>query len=55
MASFEEARRTRQVTINDVFTNLRGFKEIEDGLWQLQFSFYTLGSIDLRKNKIIRN
>jgi transposase InsO family protein len=32
-----------------------GLKEIEDGLWQLQFSFYTLGSIDLRKNKIIRN
>jgi transposase InsO family protein len=32
-----------------------GLKEIEDGLWQLQFSFYVLGSIDLRKNKIIRN
>ena len=32
-----------------------GLKEITDGLWQLQFSFYTLGSIDLRKNKIIRN
>ena len=32
-----------------------GLKEIEDGLWQLQFSFYILGSIDLRKNKIIRN
>jgi hypothetical protein len=32
-----------------------GLKEIEDGLWQLQFSFYALGSIDLRKNKIIRN
>jgi len=32
-----------------------GLKEIEDGLWQLQFSFYTLGSIDLRKNKIVRN
>jgi putative transposase len=32
-----------------------GLKEISDGLWQLQFSFYTLGSIDLRKNKIIRN
>jgi putative transposase len=32
-----------------------GLKEIEDGIWQLQFSFYTLGSIDLRKNKIIRN
>jgi putative transposase len=31
-----------------------GLKEIEDGLWQLQFSFYALGSIDLRKNKIIR-
>ena len=32
-----------------------GLKEIEDGLLQLQFSFYALGSIDLRKNKIIRN
>jgi hypothetical protein len=32
-----------------------GLKEIDDGLWQLQFSFYALGSIDLRKNKIIRN
>ncbi len=32
-----------------------GLKEIADGLWQLQFSFYALGSIDLRKNKIIRN
>lgn len=31
-----------------------GLKEIEDGLWQLQFSFYSLGSIDLKKNKIIR-
>lgn len=32
-----------------------GLKEIDDGLWQLQFCFYVLGSIDLRKNKIIRN
>ena len=32
-----------------------GLKEINDGLWQLQFSFYVLGSIDLRKNKVIRN
>lgn len=32
-----------------------GLKEIADGLWQIQFSFYTLGSVDLRKNKIIRN
>ena len=32
-----------------------GLKEISDGLWQLQFSFYVLGSVDLRKNKIIRN
>ena len=32
-----------------------GLKEIDDGLWQLQFSFYALGSIDLRKNKVIRN
>jgi transposase InsO family protein len=32
-----------------------GLKEIADGIWQLQFSFYVLGSVDLRKNKIIRN
>lgn len=32
-----------------------GLKEIDDGLWQIQYSFYILGSIDLRKNKIIRN
>jgi transposase InsO family protein len=31
-----------------------GLKEIADGLWQIQFSFYVLGSVDLRKNKIIR-
>jgi len=32
-----------------------GLKEIADGLWQIQYSFYVLGSVDLRKNKIIRN
>jgi len=32
-----------------------GLKEIEDGLWKLQFSFYALGSIDRRKNKVMRN
>lgn len=32
-----------------------GLKEIAEGLWQIQFSFYVLGSVDLRKNKIIRN
>jgi hypothetical protein len=32
-----------------------GLREIEDGLWHFQFSFYGLGTIDLRKNKIIRN
>jgi hypothetical protein len=32
-----------------------GLREIEDGLWQLRFSFYVLGSIDLRINKVIRN
>lgn len=32
-----------------------GLKEINDGLWQLQFSFYVLGTIDLRINKVIRN
>jgi transposase InsO family protein len=31
-----------------------GLKEIADGLWRLQYSFYILGSVDLRKNKIIR-
>jgi transposase InsO family protein len=30
-----------------------GLKEIADGLWRIQYSFYVLGSIDLRKNKII--
>ena len=30
-------------------------KEIDNGLWKLQFSFYDLGSIDLRRNKVIRN
>ena len=32
-----------------------GLKEIGEGLWQLQFSFYVLGSIDLRLKKVIRN
>ena len=32
-----------------------GLKEIADGLWQIQFSFYILGSVDLRKNKITLN
>ena len=32
-----------------------GLKEITDGIWQIQYSFYVLGSVDLRKNKIIRN
>lgn len=32
-----------------------GLKDIADGLWHLKFSFYNLGSVDLRKNKIIRN
>jgi len=32
-----------------------GLKEIADGLWQVQFSFYVLGSVDIRKNRIIRN
>ena len=32
-----------------------GLREIADGVWQLQFSFYALGSIDLRKNKVVRN
>ena len=32
-----------------------GLKEIADGIWQLQYSFYVLGSVDLRKNRIIRN
>ena len=32
-----------------------GLKEIADGLWRIQYSFYVLGSVDLRKNKIIRN
>lgn len=32
-----------------------GVRESEDGIWQIQFSFYDLGSIDLRKNKVLRN
>ncbi len=32
-----------------------GLKEIADGLWQIQYGFYALGSVDLRKNKIISN
>lgn len=32
-----------------------GLKEIADDLWRIQFSFYVLGSVDLRKNLIIRN
>jgi transposase InsO family protein len=32
-----------------------GLKETADGYWQLQYGFYVLGSVDLRKNKIIRN
>jgi transposase InsO family protein len=31
-----------------------GLKEVADGIWQLQYSFYVLGSVDLRKNKLIR-
>jgi len=30
-----------------------GLKDIGDGRWQIQFSFYILGSIDLSKNKVI--
>lgn len=32
-----------------------GLKKIADDIWQIRFSFYILGSVDLRKNKIIRN
>lgn len=32
-----------------------GLKEIADGLWQIYYNFFALGSVDLRKNKIIRN
>ena len=32
-----------------------GLKEIADGLWQLQYGFYVMGLLDLRKNKIIRS
>lgn len=30
-----------------------GLKEIGDGLWQIQYSFYVLGSVDLRKNRVV--
>ncbi len=32
-----------------------GLKETGDGLWQLQYGFYVLGSVDLRKNRVISN
>jgi putative transposase len=32
-----------------------GLREIEDDIWQIKFSFYDLGHIDLIKNKVIRN
>jgi len=32
-----------------------GLKEIGEGLWRLHFSFYELGTIDLRTKKILRN
>jgi transposase InsO family protein len=32
-----------------------GLKETDDGLWQIRYGFYVLGSVDLRKNMIIRS
>ena len=32
-----------------------GLKETGDGLWKLQYGFYVLGSVDLRKNRVISN
>jgi transposase InsO family protein len=32
-----------------------GLKEIADGIWQLQYGFYILGTINLKTNKIIRS
>ena len=32
-----------------------GLKEIADDTWQLKYGFYVLGSVDLRKNEIIRD
>ncbi len=32
-----------------------GLKEISDGVWRLQYGFYVLGSVDLIRNRIIRN
>jgi transposase InsO family protein len=31
-----------------------GLKEVADGQWNIYFSFYQLGALDLRKNKIIK-
>ena len=46
----------RKIYITELLAGLPlGLKEIADGLWQLHFSFYALGTLDLRKNKIIRN
>jgi transposase InsO family protein len=46
----------RTFYISDLLAGMPiALKEIADGLWQIQFSFYILGSVDLRKNKIIRD
>ena len=46
----------RMFFISELLTGMPvALKEIADGLWQMQFSFYILGSVDLRKNRIIRN
>lgn len=32
-----------------------GLKEVSDGIWNIQYSFYVLGSLNLRINKVIFN
>jgi putative transposase len=47
---------SRTFYLTELLTGLPvGLKETGYGLWQLQLSFYVLSSIDLRKNKVIRN
>jgi len=46
----------RMIYVSELLSGLPvGLKETDDGLWKLCFSFYTLGSLDLKKNRVIRN
>ena len=46
----------RMIYVSELLSGLPvGLKETDDGLWKLCFSSYTLGSLDLKKNRVIRN